>query len=105
MLVQYGLGGVLWAAAFVVAAQPAVTPADGTPDQPPPSMFTFGGFGTLGVVHSDQPLADFTASPFEGVGAGHTRAWSPAVDSLIGNGQREAALGVEMIYNGFTGRL
>jgi hypothetical protein len=83
MLVQYGLGGVLWAAAFVVAAQPAVTPADGTPDQPPPSMFTFGGFGTLGVVHSDQPLADFTASPFESAGAGHTRAWSPAVDSLI----------------------
>jgi hypothetical protein len=46
-------------------------------------MFTFGGFGTLGVVHSDQPLADFTSSSVEGVGAGHTHAWSAAVDSLV----------------------
>jgi hypothetical protein len=92
MLVQYGLGAALWPVAVVVAAQPADTPADetavspapGTPDQSPASMFSFGGFGTLGVVHSDQPLADFTASPFESMGAGHTHAWSPAVDSLLG---------------------
>jgi hypothetical protein len=58
--------------------------AAGAPVEPPPSMFTFGAFGTLGVVHSDQPLADFTSSRVENAGAGHTRAWSPAVDSLIG---------------------
>jgi hypothetical protein len=48
------------------------------------SMFSVGGFGTLGVVHSDENKADFTASPAEAVGAGHTQSWSPAVDSLIG---------------------
>ena len=46
-------------------------------------MFTFGAFGTLGVVHSDQPLADFTSASIEGSGAGHTHAWSAAVDSLV----------------------
>jgi hypothetical protein len=46
-------------------------------------MFTFGAFGTVGVVHSDQPLADFTSSSVEGAGAGHTHAWSAAVDSLV----------------------
>ncbi len=46
-------------------------------------MFSFGGFGTLGVVHSTQDKADFTSSSFEATGAGHTHAWSAAVDSLI----------------------
>jgi hypothetical protein len=75
-LAQYALGTVLYPIAIFAAAA-------GTPDEPAASMFTFGGFGTLGVVHSDQPLADFTSSSAEAQGAGHTRAWSAAVDSLL----------------------
>ena len=51
---------------------------------PNTSMFLFSGFGTLGVVHSSEDLADFTASIFKPNGAGYTRSWSPSVDSLIG---------------------
>jgi hypothetical protein len=46
--------------------------------------FAFNGFGTLGVVHSDQDLADFTASDVRPNGAGFTRDWAVGVDSLIG---------------------
>jgi hypothetical protein len=74
-LAQYGLSAVLYPVAIIAAA--------GASDEPPASMFTFGAFGTLAVVHSDQPLADFTSSPVEGKGAGHTHAWSAAVDSLV----------------------
>jgi hypothetical protein len=66
-----------------VLYQVAIVAAAGAADDPAASMFTFGGFGTLGVVHSDQPLADFTSSTAEGQGAGHTRTWSAAVDSLL----------------------
>jgi hypothetical protein len=73
-LARYVLGAVLYPVAIIAAA---------ALDEPPTSMFTFGAFGTLGVVHSDQPLADFTSASVEGVGAGHTHAWSAAVDSLV----------------------
>jgi hypothetical protein len=86
-LPHYGLGVALWAAAINAAATPASS--DSRSDAAPDSMFTFGGFGTLGVVHSDQSLADFTATRTEESGAGHTRSWSPSVDSLIG-GQASA---------------
>jgi hypothetical protein len=72
-----GLSALLWQAALVIGAAPAAA------DDAPASMFSFGGFGTLGLVHSDQRLADFTSSTVEGAGAGRTRAWSPAVDSLF----------------------
>ncbi len=45
--------------------------------------FTFSGFGTLGLVHSSEDQADFSSSTFKPDGAGYTRTWSPAVDSLI----------------------
>jgi hypothetical protein len=48
------------------------------------AMFSFSGFGTVGVVHSSEDRADFTSSVFKPNGAGYTRSWSPAVDSLIG---------------------
>jgi hypothetical protein len=90
-LAQYGLWAILCPISTVSVGfadtgnGDTATPATpGPPDEPPPSMLTFGGFGTLGVVHSDQPLADFTSSRIEGQGAGHSRAWSPAVDSLFG---------------------
>jgi predicted porin len=47
-------------------------------------VFSFSGFGTLGVVHSSENKADFTSSVFKPGGAGYTESWSAAVDSLIG---------------------
>jgi hypothetical protein len=48
------------------------------------SRFTLNGFGTLGLVHSDEKQADFVSSQFAPDGAGYTRAWSPEVDSRLG---------------------
>ena len=47
-------------------------------------LFSFSGFGTLGVVHSSEDQADFTSSIFKPDGAGYSHAWSADVDSLIG---------------------
>lgn len=46
--------------------------------------FSFNGFGTLGVVHSDEDQADFASDLFAPDGAGYTRDWSPEVDSVLG---------------------
>jgi hypothetical protein len=51
---------------------------------PSASIFSFSAFGTLGLVHSSEDDADFTASPLQPTGAGYTRPWSPAVDSRLG---------------------
>jgi hypothetical protein len=62
---------------------PFVAPRADTADAAP-SMFSFSGFGTLGVVHSSENQADFAASVFQANGAGYSRAWSPDVDSRVG---------------------
>jgi hypothetical protein len=66
----------------IVADSPAATPS--VPVDAAARMFTVGGFGALGVVHSSDYRADFTATAFDGTGAGNTRCWSPAVDRLLG---------------------
>jgi hypothetical protein len=48
------------------------------------SMWSFSGFGTLGLVHSSEHQADFTSSIFKPNGAGYTHQWSTDVDSKIG---------------------
>ncbi|MEO8136548.1 MAG: hypothetical protein ABI831_21550 [Betaproteobacteria bacterium] len=48
------------------------------------SRFSFGGFGTLGAVHSSEDQADFTSNIFKPDGAGYSDSWSADVDSLIG---------------------
>ncbi len=48
-----------------------------------PSIFSFSGYGTLGVARSSERNADYTATNFQPNGAGYTRAWSPDVDSRI----------------------
>jgi hypothetical protein len=53
-------------------------------DAPASPMFSLDGFGTFGVVHSDQDRADFIAQPFEAEGAGYSHRWSVGVDSLFG---------------------
>lgn len=50
----------------------------GSPD------YTLCGFGTLGEVHSNEDLADFTSSVFKPDGAGYSREWSASPDSLAG---------------------
>ena len=48
------------------------------------AMFSFSGFGTLGVVHSAEKNADFVGNSFQPSGAGFSRAWSADVDSRLG---------------------
>lgn len=44
----------------------------------------FNGFGTAGVVYSDEDQADFASTVLAPDGAGHTRRLSPEVDSRLG---------------------
>ena len=74
----YPLGMVMLAAALAYSVGARAAAAD------PASMFSFSGFGTLGVVHSSDHDADFTSSKFQPDGAGFSHDWSPDVDSLIG---------------------
>jgi hypothetical protein len=53
-------------------------------EDPSASIFSFSAFGTLGVVHSSNDRADFTDDIFQANGAGHSRPWSPDVDSRVG---------------------
>lgn len=47
--------------------------------------YSFNGFGTLGVVYSDEDEADFVSSwLLQPNGAGHTSAWHAGVDSKLG---------------------
>jgi hypothetical protein len=48
-----------------------------------PGMFSFSGFGTLGIVHSSEDRADFTSTASKPRGAGYSRAWSAEPDSLV----------------------
>lgn len=52
-------------------------------EDPSAPMFSLSGFGTLGVVHSGNDKADFISTLFKPNGAGYSRDWSAAVDSLI----------------------
>lgn len=67
-------------AALLLPCLPGVAMAD---DGLVPS-WKVSGFGTLGMVHSSQRSADFTASVLRKDGAGATSSWSPDVDSRLG---------------------
>lgn len=45
---------------------------------------TFRGYGTLGVVHSDNDRADYLVDPFKPNGPGRSGSWSGDVDSRLG---------------------
>jgi hypothetical protein len=62
----------------------ALRAADASADDLGVPMFSFGGFGTAGLVHSSEPQADFTSSLFKPDGAGYSHAWSADVDSRFG---------------------
>lgn len=46
--------------------------------------WSMNGFGTIGVVHSDEDQADFTPTILADQGAGYSNAWSARVDSKLG---------------------
>ncbi len=64
-------------------------------EDPPGVSFSFAGYGTLGVVHSSESRADFLGGQLVESGAGHTRSWSPEVDSRVG-AQVTATLGPKL---------
>jgi hypothetical protein len=75
----YELNAIILAALLWNTAAAGATGAD-----PGASMFSFSGFGTFGLVHSNEDGADFTANPLQPNGAGYTHSWSPDVDSRLG---------------------
>jgi hypothetical protein len=70
---------------LVIAVWQAPVANASGPDEAPPDrpMFSFDGFGTLGLVHSSEDNAEFTGSGLTPTGAGFGHSWSAAVDSLI----------------------
>lgn len=70
--------------ACVLVCLPVGASGADRPGATPAPAWKLSGFGTLGVVGSSSRSADFTASVLRADGAGHTRAWSPAVDSRLG---------------------
>lgn len=71
-------GAFLMCCSLVSLPQTAWSQEDDTP------KLSWDGFGTLGVVYSDEDRADFVADRFAPEGAGHTDRWSVEVDSRLG---------------------
>lgn len=74
----------LLSAALAAAALSAAGSAIAADDTPVAPVWTFGGFATVGAVHADEAMADFTSNALKANGAGHTRKWSGDVDSRVG---------------------
>ncbi len=53
-------------------------------EEPAKPVFSFGGFGTLGLTHSSENRADYSSAGLKPKGAGFSGAWSADVDSRIG---------------------
>jgi hypothetical protein len=69
------------AIAAIALAMYATCARAADPDAAP--LFSFSGFGTLAAVHSSERNADYAPNSFKPVGAGFSRSWSAATDSLI----------------------
>jgi hypothetical protein len=69
--------------AYITLLATALYAAGASADDLEAPMFSFSGFGTLGVVHSSEDRADFTTNILKPDGAGNSHAWSADVDSLI----------------------
>lgn len=76
------------AAGSVQAQAPAnpqeIAPAQARPLEESGPAFSFRGFGTLGVAHSDYDQADYSSSVLKRTGAGGSESWSPDLDSRLG---------------------
>lgn len=75
---------VCWAVTLAALASPMVAVQAADLGTTLDNIFSFSGFGTLGAVHSNEHLADFTSTLYKPNGAGYTQDWSAAVDSLLG---------------------
>jgi hypothetical protein len=53
-------------------------------DQDAAPNWSFSGFGSAGVAHSDYRKADFSSSILKAEGAGATRDWNANLDSRLG---------------------
>jgi hypothetical protein len=62
----------------------SLCPALSRADDIEKSMFSFKGFGTIGIAHSSEDEADFRGNVFQPNGAGRTRDWDMGVDSKLG---------------------
>jgi len=71
-------------ATCALACLPLCANAGAAPGEAAAPAWKLSGFGTLGAVYASSRSADFTASVLRADGAGHTRAWSPDVDSRLG---------------------
>ena len=69
------------AAATVLAFALALPAQAEDLDQP---IFSFAGYGTLGLVHSTEDQADFVDNYLQPKGAGYSQSWSAGVDSRLG---------------------
>lgn len=58
--------------------------AHGAENGIPDNAFTFGGFGSVGAVHSNNRQADFTSNILKPNGAGYTHSISTDVDTRLG---------------------
>ncbi len=68
----------------LLAAAATLTGAGVRADDGDPERFRLSGFGTLGVVHSSEHLADFVGSIMQPSGAGASHNWDYAPDSALG---------------------
>jgi hypothetical protein len=86
LITRANAGSALCYSSAVVLLAMLSNPAavDAGTDNSADSLFSFGAFGTLGMVHSSEDQADFTSTIFKPNGAGYTHAWSSDVDSRIG---------------------
>jgi hypothetical protein len=69
------------ALAIAIGCAAGVAHADDNEGRP---GWSFGGFGSIGMVHSSEPHADFTSTVLKASGAGRSRPWSSDVDSRLG---------------------
>ena len=58
--------------------------AGASPEDSGTSMFSFNGFGTLGVVHSSNNQADYVGNIVQAAGPGLSESWSGTPDSKLG---------------------
>lgn len=59
-------------------------PALAQSDEPSKPMFSFSGFGTVGLSHTTESQADFTSNVLKASGVGFSGNWSGDVDSRLG---------------------
>ncbi len=75
----------------LAVAMAAMTSTHAQAEEGAGPSWTFGGFGTVGVAHSDYDQADYTSTILKGKGAGASDKWSHSLDTRLG-----AQLGVTL---------